>query len=1153
MNILPLIQNSESFQLLRAAAENNKAAALFGAHSVHRAAYAAALQDSLSRPVIVVTDTDAEAVRMASDIAALTKTGTASFPSRDFVFLGVEGTSHDLEIERLSVLGRILSGKVSIVTASLEAYCQHTIPGAEYRAVSLSVKLGETKDLRELTGRLLASGYTRSDRVDGRGQFAVRGGILDVFPADREQPVRIEFFGDEVDLMTAFDPDTQRSVRNIKQVTITPSREVLLGDREKALSLLEKQLAKASTEYEKLLRKDIDFVESDITPPATDRYLPLCYRERSTVADYLENAVTVYSEPAALRSRARTLAEQHWGDIEPLVEDGILSGKRNDFYRPFETGMAGKAVVYTDVFARTGIAEHLTEMVNINASTLPRFTGEFLPLLQDIKGYLASGFSLAVLAPTGKAAETIQRDLVAEGISAFIDDSKAPEPGTVAIGTGTLTTGFEIPSLKFTLFTGAKVAAQKQAPKRRERKEKNAFGSLEDLREGDFVVHKNHGIGMFDGIHRIDHHGLVRDYIKIKYRGTDILYLPVTQLDMVTQYIAPRDSEHVTLAKLHSGEWQKTKQNVYRSVREMAKELIELYAKRGKAEGIAFSEDGEWQREFEARFIYEETGDQLRAASDIKRDMEQHAPMDRLLCGDVGVGKTEVALRAAFKCVLDGYQCAVLVPTTILAWQHLNTFLERMESYPIKIVMLSRFSTAKEIKDAIAGIKNGTVDIAIGTHRILQKDVQFKKLGLLVVDEEQRFGVGHKEKLKQQFTGVDVLTLSATPIPRTLNMALSGIRDMSVIEDPPEDRHPVQTFVMEHDVAVIRDAIERELARGGQSYYLHNRVETIDRTASELRELCPDARIEIAHGQMSEEELSKVWRKMHAGEVDVLVCTTIIETGVDVSNCNTLIVEDADRLGLSQLYQIRGRVGRSNRRAFAYFTFRRDSVLTEVAAKRLSAIRDFTSFGSGFKIAMRDLQIRGAGGILSARQSGHMQAVGYDTYIDLLNQAIDDERGIKKKKPRTECVVDITVNAYIPERYIPDNESRIEMYKRIAAIVTKEDADDVLDELQDRFGDVPASVEGLVSVALLRVSAGELEIYEITQREDRILLYTDSIDPDAVKRLIDSKSRRVMVSAKGKSYLSIEIREGELPIDALVDALQIMTGVKNMKTDIEKA
>jgi len=1141
MNILPLIQNSESFATLKSAAEKNKSAALFGAHPIHRAVYTAALAEALARPVIVITDTDAEAARIAADIAQLSSVGAAGFPSRDLVFLGVEGISHDLEIERLSVLGRILSGEVSIVAASVEAYCQHTIPRSNFLSFSLTLKRGAKLDLGTLLYRLFSSGYTRSPRVDGKGQFALRGGILDIFPTDREQPVRIEFFGDEIDSMSSFDPESQRSVEIVREVSITPAREVLLGDRDASLSLLERQLENASDEYEKLLRKDIDLIQNGITPPATDRYLPLCYKAKETVGDYFNDAVILYSEPSALRARAKNLTEQHWDDIEPLIKSGVLKNDRHDFFRPFETGVRGKALIYADVFARTGIASNLSAMTNINASAFPRFTGEFAPLLQDIRGYISSGFAVGVLMPTEKAAANIVADLKEAGVNAFIDSGGGVMHSAVAVGTGTLTAGFEIPNLKLAVFTGAKTVSKQTFKSRSERRRKNAFGSLEDLREGDFVVHKNHGIGLFDGIHRIDHHGLVRDYIKIRYHGTDILYLPVTQLDLVTQYIAPRGSSGITLAKLHSGEWQKTKQSVYRSAREMAKELIELYARREKAEGIAFSEDSEWQREFESRFIYEETADQLRAADEIKLDMTKSLPMDRLLCGDVGVGKTEVALRAAFKCVLDGYQCAVLVPTTILAWQHLNTFLERMEAYPIKTAMLSRFSTAKEISEAVEGVKNGTVDIAIGTHRLLQKDVTFKNLGLLIVDEEQRFGVGHKEKLKQQFAGVDVLTLSATPIPRTLNMALSGLRDMSVIEDPPEDRHPVQTFVMEYDLAVVRDAIERELARGGQVFYLHNRVETIDRAALSLRTACPDARIEIAHGQMSEEELSSVWRKMYTGEVDVLCCTTIIETGVDLANCNTLVVEEADRLGLAQLYQIRGRVGRSNRRAFAYFTFRRDSVLTEVATKRLSAVRDFTSFGSGFKIAMRDLQIRGAGGILSARQSGHMQSVGYDTYIDILNEAIDDEKGIPKAKKRTECVIDITVDAYIPESYISDSESRIEMYKRIAAIEVKDDADDVLDELRDRFGSPPSCVEGLVLVALLRATAGSLEIYEITQRNGQIYLYSDSIDPAAVMRLIDSKSRRVMVSAAGKSYISFAAEEDELPIDALVDALDIMT------------
>ncbi|MCL1830125.1 MAG: transcription-repair coupling factor [Oscillospiraceae bacterium] len=1162
IKILPIIQNSESFLQIALAANQNKASALFGAHPIHRAVYAAALSDYLKRPIIIITDTDSEATRLASDISVISDMKVACFPSRDFVFHTVEGTSYDLEHARLAVLGNILSGSLNIVTASLEAYCQHTIPAADYKTLSFHIETGDRLDIRELPRMLLNSGYTRSDKVDGRGQFALRGGIVDIFPANYENPVRVDFFGNEIESISYFDVTTQRSTVAIKSMDITPAREVILGDKQTILKILRTQLEQidqlnqadnASNDsevedrigghiddtYASVLTRDIEYTESDITLPTSDRYLPYCYSTKATIADYLDNPITIYCDPAALRTRTRTLIEHHWSDIEQYVASGVLRGGQNDFFRPFEFDTKDKAAIFTDVFARTGVATGLSEMININASTLPRFTGEFAPLLAEITGYLSSGFAVGIYVPTDRAATNIVKDLRDAGFSVNQGSDAELMHGSVTVSVGTLYSGFEIPSLKLVVFTGARATYVPTETNRR--KKRDSFSDLEDLIEGDLIVHKYHGIGVFAGIHRIDHHGLIRDYIKIQYQGTDVLYLPVTQLDMITRYVSPKDDAKVVIAKLHSGEWQKLRKKIYRSAREMAKELIELYAQREQAKGIAFSADSEWQQEFEDRFIYEETTDQLRSAYEIKEDMQKEKPMDRLLCGDVGVGKTEVALRAAFKCVYDGYQCAVLVPTTILAWQHFGTFLERMENYPIKVVMLSRFSTPKEIREAREGIRNGTVDIAIGTHRLIQKDIEFRNLGLLVVDEEQRFGVGHKEKLKQKFPNIDVLTLSATPIPRTLNMAMSGLRDMSVIEYPPQDRHPVQTFVLEYDREVIRDAIEREVARGGQVFYLHNRILTIERTASSLRELCPDVRIEIAHGQMDEGELSTIWRRMFIGEVDVLCCTSIIETGVDVSNCNTLIVEDADRLGLAQLYQIRGRVGRSNRRAYAYFTFRKDSIITETASKRLSAIRDFTSFGSGFKIAMRDLQIRGAGGILSARQSGHMQEVGYDTYLDILNEAIDDEKGIKREK-NIECQIDLIVDAYIPDSYISDIESRIEIYRRIAYLREKEDASDIMEELEDRFGEVPTCVGGLINVSLVRVSAGKLGIYEITQRDNRIYFYTDSIDPERVTRLIGSKSRKVMVAAKGKSNLSVDIHPGELPIDAATESIRVMMG-----------
>jgi transcription-repair coupling factor (superfamily II helicase) len=1140
MNILPIIENSESFLTIAAAVEENQNSVLLGAHSIHRALYAAAIENFLNRPVIFITATDAEAARACDDISNMTSSKAEHLLPRDFVFLDVAGSSHDVETDRLAILGNMLSNKTNVLCCSIEAYLQNTIPKSSYSDLSVNFCTGQKVSLSDLISKFLASGYTRSARVEGRGQFSVRGGIVDIFPSTEEHPVRMEFFGNVIEEMTFFDVDNQRSIKKTGSFLLTPAREVILGNQKKSLEILKSELKKTTSPMrKKAISGDIELLESDITPPSTDRYLPVCYEKPGRVSDYFDNPVTMLCDPSAIKDRAAALEATHWQDIESLKKEGLVVGKPGNYYSLYEPEKLEGPIVYADIFARSGFYSSSKAIANINALTIPNFIGDTSGLLDEIKSTLSRGFRCAVLVPTQKAAKNLIDDLLTQGITAHSSKKNILLEKTVYVGVGHTSFGFEIPSLRFVLLSGKK-SLQREKKKADSVKRRGGFGSLEDLHKGDYVVHINHGIGIYDGIHRIDHHGLVRDYIKINYRGSDTLYLPVTQLDMVTPYITPKNAEKVSLARLNSGEWQRLKQSVYRSAREMAKELIALYSEREKAEGIVFSQDGELQKDFEARFIYEETEDQLKAAEEIKKDMESTVPMDRLLCGDVGVGKTEVAIRGAFKCVADGYQCAVLVPTTILAWQHYGTFSERFESYPIKIAMLSRFSTRTEIAQTIKGIKDGSVDIVIGTHRLIQKDVSFKNLGLLIVDEEQRFGVAHKERLKQQFLGVDVLTISATPIPRTLNMALSGLRDMSVIEDPPENRYPVQTLVLEYDEGVVLDAINREISRGGQVYYLHNRVETIDKAAARLSELLPDVNIEVGHGKMGEDNLSRVWRRMQSGEVDILVCTTIIETGVDVPNCNTLIVEHADKLGLSQLYQIRGRVGRSNRRAYAYFTFDRDLVLTEHASKRLSAIRDFTSFGSGLKIAMRDLQIRGAGSVLSSRQSGHMQAVGYNAYIEILNDAIDDEKGVTKKKKVEECLIDIKADAYIPEKYISDSESRIEVYKRIADIQEKPDADDVLDELKDRFGTVPNSVAGLVSVSLLRKSAQNLGIYEISQHDDNIFLYTDSIEPAAVNMLINAKKRWIRINTKGKSNIQIRIEKGKQPIDVLDETLSIM-------------
>ena len=659
---------------------------------------------------------------------------------------------------------------------------------------------------------------------------------------------------------------------------------------------------------------------------------------------------------------------------------------------------------------------------------------------------------------------------------------------------------------------------------------------------GDYVVHVSHGIGIFEGIVKRDIHGVVKDYIKIRYASSDMLFVPVTQLDLVTKYIGGKEDSVVKLNKLNSAEWAKTRARVKKAVKDMADELIKLYAKREAAQGYAFGPDTDWQNDFERRFPYDETDDQLRCIQEIKDDMEKPSPMDRLLCGDVGFGKTEVAIRAAFKCVMDGKQCAVLVPTTILAWQHYQTFRKRMEGFPVKVDILSRFRTPREQEQVLEELRRGQVDIVVGTHRLVQKDVKFKDLGLCIIDEEQRFGVKHKESFKEMRNNVDVLTLSATPIPRTLNMAMSGIRDMSTIEEAPQDRQPVQTYVMEHDWGILVQAISKELRRGGQVFYLHNRVDTIDRCAATIQQFLPDATVVVAHGKMSEEQLSKVWKRLLDHEIDILVCTTIIETGVDVSNCNTLIIEDADRLGLSQLYQIRGRVGRSSRRAFAYLTVTKGKALTDVATKRLEAIREFTTFGSGFRIAMRDLEIRGAGNILGAQQHGHMEAVGYEMYLKMLSEAVAVAKGEKPEVQNTECLVDIRIGAHIPEDYIESLPQRIDIYKKIASVENEKDASDIIDELIDRFGTPPEAVKGLVDVSLLRNMAAGLGIREISQRTDSLLFYPETVDMQAASRLAAGLKGRVMLNAGAKPYLAVKVAKGEKPVDTMRLALTMMAG-----------
>ncbi|MBQ5816174.1 MAG: transcription-repair coupling factor, partial [Oscillospiraceae bacterium] len=837
----------------------------------------------------------------------------------------------------------------------------------------------------------------------------------------------------------------------------------------------------ADTPAGKVITSDLALIDSG-EEVCLDKYLSIA-TEKGSIFDYIDSAVFV-SEMGDLVEAAKGFNERIELQIGELVSSGELasaSGKYVLSAADFIDKVEGSPCVLMDTFARNFPLIQPKKFISLRASQSGLFSQKPSSLAASLERQLSDGFIGVIAVPTKHLADVLCSDLKKEGLSAVAVPSVCECElvcGTLYITAASFSACFEYPDEKITFISFAGEKASAQAKK----KKSKAVFDLSSVSIGDYVVHSAHGIGIYKGIQKLTVQGVIKDYIKIQYGGSDVLYVPVTQLDMVAKYIGASQDDSLKLSRLNSVSWINTKRKVSRAVRDMAEELTNLYAKRMQAKGFAFSEDCDWQNDFEARFPYTETPDQIRCIEEIKRDMESQTPMDRVLCGDVGFGKTEVALRAAMKCVMDSKQCAILVPTTILAWQHYKTALARFDNFPINIALLSGFRSNREQQEILKKLKKGEIDIVIGTHRLVQKDIEFKDLGLAIIDEEQRFGVKHKEKFKELYAGVDMLTLSATPIPRTLNMAMSGIRDISMIEEAPLDRYPVQTFVIEYNRRLLLDAIERELARGGQVYYLHNRIETIDQKAAALSQAIPGARVAAAHGALSAAELEKIWKKLVDHEIDILVCTTIIETGVDVANCNTMIIEDADRMGLSQLYQLRGRIGRSSRRAYAYFTFRPGREISEVAAKRLSAIRDFTAFGSGFQIALRDLEIRGAGNMLGAQQHGHMDAVGYDMYLKLLNQAIAEQKGEEPMPEDNDCLIDLPISAHIPNAYIEDNLQRIEVYRQIASLESDDDAMDLVDELIDRFGNPPPEVSLLISVALLRHAAKAAGITQISQK-----------------------------------------------------------------------
>ena len=1144
--LLSALNDIPEYRSLLAAIDNGACPAAFsGLSAVHRAHFAAGIRQELNRPVVVVCADEGEAERMARDLAALSGEAVRTLSAREFTFHNAAVVSRQYEHRRLSTLRALAAGECPLLVCTVESILQRTIPKTLLTQAAQVLRMGERHDLGELAGTLAAAGYTRCEQVEGVGQFALRGGILDFFSPAHPKPVRVEFFGDEIDAMGLFDPDTQRRIENLGAAEILPAAEVLpqftpggYGGLLEGLDRLISQAKrrKGSETLVQTLEEDRERLAASTAFPAMDRYIALIYPVMATAADYFpEDAVVVLSESPRVAERGKSYLWQLGEDAKALMERGELAGELADFARTFEElteVLADWPVCYLDAFTSSRYPQRPRTLLNLLTKQLPSYGASLETAVSDLAHYVSDGFRTVVLVSSEQRALNLQALLREQKMTTAVDFQlhELPGYGKAVIAVGGLTAGMEYPVGRFAVLTeGQSLLGKKRRSKPVTNRQK--LGSYADLSPGDLVVHEHHGVGRFLEMTKMTVDGVQKDYVKIAYAGADVLYVPATQLDLVSKYIGSGEDAQETrkLSRLGGTDWEKAKTRAKKAVKDLAKGLIQLYAERQRQPGFAFSPDSPWMKEFEDEFEYAETDDQLRCIAEIKQDMEQARPMDRLLCGDVGYGKTEVAFRAIMKCVLDGKQAAILVPTTVLARQHYLTAKQRFAKYPVEIDVVSRFRTQTQMKDTLRRMEQGGIDLLIGTHRLFQKDVKFKDLGLLVIDEEQRFGVQHKEKLKELSKQVDVLTLSATPIPRTLNMALSGIRDMSTLEEPPMDRQPVQTYVLEHDWGVLSDAMRRELERGGQVYDLHNRVETITRTAARIKEMLgEDVAVAVAHGKMSQEELNDVMTRMSDGEVDVLVCTTIIETGIDIANANTLIIEDADHMGLAQLHQIRGRVGRSTRRAYAYLTYRRGKVLTEVASKRLGAIREFAEFGSGFKIAMRDLEIRGAGNVLGPEQSGFLLSVGYDMYLKLLEEAVLEERGEKPERP-TECAADLSVAASIPDRYVPSPEQRMDLYRRIAAIRSEADADDVMDELIDRYGDPPRTVNNLISVALLRADAARNGISQIDQKGANLNFYLDQFDLQRVSALcgLEKYRSRLLFSAGERPYLALRLKKGE--------------------------
>ena len=1008
---------------------------------------------------------------------------TYLYPARDLLFYYADIKGKTLTNRRMEVLRAIAEKKkeepVTVIT-TMDAFLDGIISPDEIQKNRIHITGEDTVDLTKLEQDLTALGYERESQIEAPGQFAVRGGIIDVFPLAEEMPVRIELWGDEIDSIRMFDAKSQRSIENISEITIYPASENCFGNNG-LVSFL--------------------------------KYFP----ENETLL--------FYDEPHRLQETAETVEAEYTESLKNRADAGMKEEGEEEL-RVFQTKdiisemNRYSGIGLTTLESKCGLFK-VRSVYTVQAKGVNPYNNSFELLTRDLKRLKRNGYRVVLLSGSRTRAKRLAEDLRDYDLSSFYSEDMQREvkPGEIMAAYGYASEGYEYPMLKFVVISESDIFGRKKKKKKRKKYEGQRIQDFAELKPGDYVVHENHGIGVYKGIEKIEVEKIVKDYMKIVYAEGGVLYIPVAQMDLIQKY-AGADAKKPRLNKLGTIQWGKTKSQVKKAVQIVAKDLVELYAVRQQSEGFVYGPDTVWQKEFEEMFPFEETDDQLQAIEDTKHDMESKKIMDRLICGDVGYGKTEIAIRAAFKAVQEGKQVVCLVPTTILAQQHYNTFVQRLKEFPVRIDLLCRFRSAAEQKKTIEDTKKGFVDILVGTHRVLSKDVVFKDLGLLIIDEEQRFGVTHKEKIKKLKENIDVLTLTATPIPRTLHMSLFGIRDMSVLEEAPNERMPIQTYVMEYNDEMVREAITRELARDGQVYYVYNRVNDIADVAGRIQSLVPDANVAFAHGQMKERELEDIMYDFINGDIDVLVSTTIIETGLDIPNANTMIIQDADRFGLSQLYQLRGRVGRSNRMAYAFLLYQRDKLLKEVAEKRLSAIREFTDLGSGIKIAMRDLEIRGAGNLLGEAQSGHMEAVGYDLYCKMLNEAVRQLKGGPEAETFT-TLIDLNVDAYIPEYYIKNEYQKLDIYKRIAAIESEEELEDMTEELIDRFGDIPKKVQQLLVIASLKSLAHSVYVTAIEQKgeEIRFTMYEKAkIDPSGIPKFLDSYKNDLIFRAEEPPY-----------------------------------